>query len=328
MIIFLYGKDRFRISEALSQMKQKFIRERDPQHMNVIHVDAKKQNAATLWDAMLSHPFLAEKRMIIISHLLETKDKETWKSITTRIEEESLPKDNIYIFVEHAESWRSKDAKTLAGLLQKQPYSKHFEALNGAPLFRWMQQRAAKQHRKINQSACMFLQSSLGNDLWQIDHVIAQASAYAQSQSQQELTQTILSEFVIPALDHNIFALIEGIIEKKKMKVFSLLAVQYEDRDPHYVFMMLIRQFRILAQLTDLQKQNKLDSDTSVGKLIGLHPYAVKQSRRLLKHYGFDRVQAVYDELIHIDRQIKTGQAGQQLLLEYFVGKQFLTQTH
>ena len=59
-----------------------------------------------------------------------------------------------------------------------------------------------------------------------------------------------------------------------------------------------------------------------MAKKLELHPFVVKKSLPFVKRYSLAEFKAVYDELLMIDIQTKTGQGDQSLLLDIFVGKQ------
>ena len=91
-------------------------------------------------------------------------------------------------------------------------------------------------------------------------------------------------------------------------------------KDPGYIFVMILRQFKILLELRDLyEREDKLTSD-QIAKKLGLHPFVVKKSLPMIKRYTMAELKNIYQQLLDIDIKTKTGQGDQSLMLDLFVG--------
>src|SRR3989338_10197408 len=100
MIIFLYGPDTFRSRQHLHKMMAKFRSERDPDGLNLVRVDATKETAGQILEQILAVPFLAEKRMVVVENLLESKHDELQTELLKLIEEQRLSPANVLVFWE------------------------------------------------------------------------------------------------------------------------------------------------------------------------------------------------------------------------------------
>ena len=70
MIIYIYGEDTYRSREFFKSNVERFKKERDPQGMNLVILDAKKEDPSRIWNELTASPFLAEKRMVVIENPL------------------------------------------------------------------------------------------------------------------------------------------------------------------------------------------------------------------------------------------------------------------
>ena len=119
MIIYIYGADTFRSRKYLREMVEQFKKKRDPQGYNVVFVDAQKQPEKILGE-ILTAPFLAEKRMIIVENVLSISDKELLAGLMERIAKGKTPESNVVVFWQ-GEKTRSVSAKGGSPPAEKRP---------------------------------------------------------------------------------------------------------------------------------------------------------------------------------------------------------------
>ena len=75
MIIFFHGPDNFRLSRAVKEIKNKFIREIDPGENAITVIDGENMSLKEFIDKTSSNSLFTEKRLIIINNILKTKKK-------------------------------------------------------------------------------------------------------------------------------------------------------------------------------------------------------------------------------------------------------------
>ncbi len=166
MIIFLYGKDTFRSRQQLKKMVEKFKKDRDPQGYNVGIFDAQEvKDASVLLENILSMPFLAEKRMVVVENLLMSKNTELQKDILGRINENRIPETNVIIFWEGVGEFKGKDAKVLYERLSQEKFSQRFDELSGAVLGNWIKEEVETRGSKISSQAVLYLVNQIGGDM-------------------------------------------------------------------------------------------------------------------------------------------------------------------
>ena len=319
MRILLYGPDTLRSRRQLHKMIEKFKTDRDPQGLNVVRVDAEKEPNQVL-QQILSAPFLAERRMVVVENLIGSTHKELMDEIRTRIEEDKLPESNIVIFWESKDSFRSKAAKTLFALLQKEQYSQHFEALAGTQLTQWMNKEISARGGTAARPALQYIVANSTGNMWQIDSLIDQLIAY---KGKEQITQSDVALFLAESADDNIFTLVDAIVAKRPKQVYKMITQQYQEgNDAFYIVAMITRQFRILLQMRDVLERegDQLRSDV-LAKRLGLHPFVAKKSLPLVKRYSMAELEEIYQQLLTLDIHTKTGQGKADMLLDFFVGR-------
>ena len=319
MIIFLYGSDTFRSREQMRRMVSKFKSDRDPEGLNVIHLDSEKNDSGIVMGQLLSVPFLAERRMIVLENLLISKQKDLRSSILKRIEENNFPETNIIIFWEGVDKFKTKDAKEFFLRLQKEKYVQNFEELRGVKLGGWIGAEVKERVGKISGAAVQYLVQHVGGDMWRLDSILDQLVAYC---GKREIEIKDIQLFLDEKIDDNIFNLVDAAVGRQSKQVYSMIQEQYrQGQDPQYIFAMMLRQFRILLELSDVfEREGALQSNILATRL-GLHPFVVKKSLPLIERYSLEELKKIHQDLLDFDVGMKTGAGGASMLLDVFVGR-------
>ncbi|MBU2542552.1 DNA polymerase III subunit delta, partial [Patescibacteria group bacterium] len=330
MLIFLYGPDTFRSRRQLKKMIEKFKQDRDPQGLNVVSLDIDNEEYGKVMEQVLATPFLAEKRMVVLENLLLATGKgELQEQILKRMsfdkssgleKEKTLPEENIYIFWEvsppatSAGSGYARDqgklkpktkaGKELLARLLKEKYAQEFEELKGVKLSTWIASEVNERGGKISQQAIQFLVQNARGDMWHLNSLLDQLIAYKDA---DEIGLEDINLFVEEKVDDNIFNLVDCAVSGQTKQVFKMIREQYRiGKKPHYVFAMILRQFRILIEIRDLyEREDNMPSDLMAKKL-GLHPFVVKKSLPFIKKYNLDSLKKIYSKLLDLDIKFKT----------------------
>lgn len=318
MLIYIHGSDTFRSRDYLRQTIARFKKERDPQGYNVILLDGARDEEEKIMDALISTPFLAPKRMIVIDNLLARKSADLLDTIAEYIKNKRLAEDNVYVFWQDEETGKTKVAKDLEILLKKEKWAVEFKPLGKDKLLVWVAQNVKQRGGQISKPAINYLVEHAGEDLWRLNSLIDQLAAYKKEEIQLPDAQLFLEE----KIDDNIFSLVDAAVSGNKKLAFKLLEGQRrKGEDDGYIYSVLLRQFRILIEMRDLFNRKDTVNSETMAKILGIHPYAAKKSLPFMKKYSLEQLKHIYKELLNIDIKTKTGAAPQSLLLDVFVGK-------
>jgi len=318
MNLYLYGADTFRSRKKLKEFIEKFKKERDPQGLNVVQLDCKVMTESEIIEQIMAIPFLAEKRMVVLEHLMSAKDsKDVQTNVYKRLEEKSIPENTILIFWEGKNKAKTNIAKKMHTFLCKEKFAQEFAELKGAELNQWIKHEVEKRGGKISYQSIHYIVENIGSDMWRFNSVIEQLVSY----TDKEISITDVSLFLEKTSDDNIFNLIDAIVAGNSKKVYHMIRQQYANgEDAMYILSMLIRQFRILLQLRDFYDRNDNVQSTIVAKQLNLHPFVVKKSLPFIKKYNIEILKKIFEKLREIDIKTKTGQGDQKMLLDLFVG--------
>jgi DNA polymerase-3 subunit delta len=316
MIIFIYGEDTFRSRQYLREQVEKFKASRDPQGYNTVFLDAKTVPGSKILEEVLTTPFLAEKRMVVVNNILSLSDKEFVAILAQRIAEKKIPETNVVIFWQGEGAGKTKEIKNLQELLLQEKYVQKFEPLSGASLAKFIQKEFANRGVEIDDTTLQKLIQETNADLWALNSLVNQLSAYKPN---GKIAPSDIEMFVSGRSEQNVFNLMEAIFSGNKRLAFSLL--ENSDEDFFKLVGLLLWQLRILLEMRDFIDREDNSQSEVLSKKLGLHPFVVKKNLALVKKYSLEDFKNFYNRLLDIDIKIKTGFAKPEILVDLFVAK-------
>ncbi len=324
MLIFLYGKDTFRSRESLHKMVAKFKTDRDPSGYNVVQLDALADKPGTILTELHGAPFLAEKRMVIIEHAVESKHSELHEKITAILNNDNaIPSTTICVLFERIDTHKAKIQKELLKKLGGAKYAQRFDILEGTELKNWIMTYAQERALNLDRTSLEYIALHSRGNTWFLHSLLEELTHYCTG---KPCTLTTVKLFLDETADDNIFNLIDAIVSKKPERVYAMIREQYEKgEDAHYIFAMLIRQFRIMLELKDALVRQPATPPDILAKSLGLHPFVVKKTIPLLRPYSLETLKSLYEQLLTIDLETKTGKGSMPVLIDIVVGKICIT---
>lgn len=318
MIITIFGEDTFRSRKFLKEQVEEFKKKRDPNGLNVVFIDGKSEKGDNIFREITASPFLAERKMVVIKNVLSAKDDKLFEKLIEAIKNKTFPEVNVIVFFQEEEMGKSKIVGELFGLLKKENFVYEMSPLSPNELRTWAEKEIKARGGKINFNALNFLLQVCNNDSWFLNSLIDQLVAYKKG---AEIESADIILFAEEKTDDNIFALAEAIAYSEKTKALKMINEQRKnDADEFYLFAMILRQFRILAQAKDVVEKNPGMSSDDVARVIKQKPYTIKKIWNLM-----DKEKAwflrVYDLMLDIELKVKTGVADQEVLMDLLIEK-------
>jgi DNA polymerase-3 subunit delta len=317
MVIYIYGEDAFRSRLYLKEQVEKFKQARDPQGYNLVFVDGKKSEPGRILTEVLSVPFLAQKRLIVVENILSSSDKELLAELITRIKNKTTPESNVVIFWQGEGLGKVKEIKELETILKKEKYTQEFSLLVGSQLSNWIILEIKKRNAKISNQAVSYLVQNAGFDMWFLNSLLDQLSAYAPD---REIGLADVNVFLEEKIDDNIFNMVEAVVLDNRKQAYKLLEEQRRlGEDDFKIFGLVVWQFRILLMMRSVFEQQDNVTSDFMAKQLSLHPFVVKKNMSLVKRYTKKQLINIYDQLLDMDIKAKTGQADLGLMLDLLI---------
>ena len=90
-----------------------------------------------------------------------------------------------------------------------------------------------------------------------------------------------------------------------------------QERDQIMLFFSLVGHFRLLIQARELVETGRGDVDIS--KELGIHPFRAEKLAVQARRFSIETLETIYERLLELDEQIKTGKIDADLAMETFV---------
>jgi DNA polymerase III subunit delta len=305
MIISLYGADSFRSRRFLQELKNKFIKDVDPNSHSFSVIDGQSATLANISEQINTGSLFVKKRFVIIENIFKNKAEKIFGELAPYLEKLVKSDENILIFRDEDIEGKTMKApaKKLLAFFKLQPYTQEFKALTPAQLLVFIKKEAALYNKDISAPAASLLINLTGGDLWQIS---AEVKKLSFRNAEPTISSEIIKEMVPSAYDENIFGLTDAISAKNKKLAISLLAEQYAaGLSDEYLLTMLIRQFKILLQIRESLDANMNPAD--IANRLKIHPYVAKKGALQAKNFSAASLKDYLNRLIYLDFSSKTG---------------------
>jgi DNA polymerase-3 subunit delta len=320
MIIFLYGRDNYRLKQNLDKITAEYRKKNSGMSFSVLDFgpDAQggaKQQLGKLNDLVKTVSFFDEKRLIVLKNAFAAA-----KDITALIKEWELgaDKQRILVCAENAEEKEllQKD-KNFFGLLSVKPnIIKSFEPLEGKQLENWTKKEVEAGGGRIEPAALRKLISYVANPtgrdkfsdpaaVWRLKQEIDKLVNY-KSAEDEAINVSDVELLVGPSVNLNIFEVIDAIAGKNKYRALTMLYNHLESgADPYYIFSMVVFQFRNLLKVKTLIKDAV--PYANIVKKTGLNPYVVKKTYEQCKKFDQDELKRAFAMLAQTETSAKSG---------------------
>ena len=255
-----------------------------------------------------SVPLFAEEKVIVIKNLLSLpKDKFGEKIFIYLQKQASNFSEKKLIFYED----KTLRKKKILDFLTKQGEVYYFPILKKMEIKKWVKQSFVDEDYKIAEEVVDWLLFALGEDPW----VLAQEIAKIKLISGKETMISLPSVQDLSAVlsSGNIFALVDAIGNRQKKEALEVyLQMIQSGIVPQYIFAMIVRQYRLLLQMKELQ-ENRLPFAEIQAKMKQA-PFITTKLLSQCRHYELTELKSIYADLLEIDLQMKVGENPVRLL--------------
>jgi DNA polymerase III subunit delta len=310
MFYIFHGNNSHSQREALAQ-KQAELGDPAMLSLNTTQFEA-NVSLAQLRQTCDSMPFLAEKRLVIVHNLLNSK-ADFIAELAGYLPQ--LPETTRLFFLEETKLLATHPLIKLAESSDK-GHVRLYERPEGVQLERWVRQRVESKGGKISPRALHMLTLNAGNDLQLLDNEIEKLVLYrlADGSAIKAEDVALLCPHVAEA---NIFNLVDALGQMNGRLAAQLLQQKVnEGMEPFQLFAMFIRQFRLLIQVKELADAGHRPPE--IAKTLRLHGFVAGKLHQQCQRFSMAQLEQIYDHLLEIDLGVKTGRTEIVTALELF----------
>lgn len=283
----------------------------DSADLNFAHFDMKEAAYKDIELELLSLPFFADEKIVILDHFLDitTAKKRYLSDDELKAFEEYLenpsPTSKLVIFAEG----KLDSKRRLVKLLKRD--AKIFEALEPKEqeMRAYFQKWAQEQGLTFDGKSFEQLLIKSGFQFSEIQKNLLFLQSY---KDDDRITEEDIIEAIPKTLQDNIFDLTQLILTKKIDQARDLVKdLTLQGEDEIKLIAIMLGQFRLYTQVKILQESGQTESQmvSSLGHYLGRNPnpYQIKFALRDSRRLSLDFLQNSIRHLIQADYQIKTG---------------------
>ncbi len=313
-VTFLYGNDEFAIARKLKDFESDFA---DPTTagMNTAHLEARSMSEDELNNAVNAMPFLAPKRLVILSNpSAKYNNPSARKKFETYIS--NVPDSARLVIHELMEpketekhwlikwSKNSTAIKTQSFMLPKQ-----------RDMAGWIINEVKNQNGKIEPQAAAKLAEMVGVDTRQAGMEISKLLAYVNWD--RPVQGSDVEAVCIVTSQQSVFEFADALSQGNGKVAQRLLHRLLENEDAFALWGMVVRQFRLLIQAREILdgRGNKDD----VARALGVHPFVAEKTTGQAERFSIESLESIYRKLLGIDEMVKTSQITLELAMDTLV---------
>ncbi len=328
LFFILLGEDDFSIRQSLEQIKRG-LGDQALLSVNTATLDGQQLTLNQLRTVCETMPFLAERRLVIVSGLLERfepkgkSSRERKKaSASSRHDEHSalaayirqILDSTVLILIDS----RIGAGNPLLKEISAGAEVRSFPLLKGSKLQRWIQRHVAEKGGSISPQAVDLLAKLVGGNLWIMTGEVEKLVLFTSGRRiEEEDVRLVTSQGQEPS----VFAMVDAIFEfRAKVAEQLLQQLLQKGATPAYLMVMLSRQIQMIVRAKELRNQGK--SELEIQNKLGLtSEFALHKTLEQAARYSPKRLMEVYHKLLETDLSIKTGKYEGELALTILIAE-------
>lgn len=317
-ILVLTGEDVGQFEWLKKDILQKIAY--DPSDLNYSYFDMKETSYAVVELDLVSLPFFADEKIVILDHLLDltTAKKrvltdEDLKQFESYLETPS-ESTKLVIFAEG----KLDSKRRLVKLLKREAQIVEAATPTDQDLKRYFASQAQELGLKFVGDALDQLLLKSGYDFGELQKNLALLQAYKED---GQITLEDVEEAVPKTLQDNIFDLTQMILKRQIDQASNLVKdLRLQGEDEIKLIAIMLGQFRLFTQVKILSEEGQTESQivTSLSDLSGrkINPYQVKFALRDSRRLSLPFLKKAMITLIETDYAIKSGKYDKDYLFD------------
>lgn len=298
MVIFLYGKDTYRLSQKLREIEEQY-KKIHKSALNLEKIDVQDLTFREFWNRISQTSMFIKKKLVFLENLFSNENlkKEFLKKVA-----ELADSEDIIVVIEKQDI---RKADKLFQALKKQGKSQEFNILSQASLKKWIRDEFEKNKVQISEQALQKLIDFTGQDLWQLSNEIKKLSCF-KAVLKEEINSEDVELLVRPKIEVGIFETIDALAQRNKKKALRLVQEHLEKGDsPFYILSMINFQMRNLLIAKILREKGKTLNDLL--RMNFSKPYPAKKAWIVSSYFTLNQLKKIYQKLFEADLGMKTG---------------------
>ena len=317
------GDDEFAINESIARLRAR-LGEADIADLNTTRLDGRSSSLNQLKDAAAAVPFLAPKRLIILSHPTERfKEKLDQEEFLNYLSSDKLTAKIVLVTHDFLTSERDRRENKLNWLEKwalspqqsRHVYLRHHPQPTAGLMVKWIIDHTKSLGGQITNQAAVTLANQIGDDTLLAFQEITKLLTYVNFARPVDVDDI---EHLTP-LTAKIgdFDLVNAIRDRDQRKAQALLQRSLQENDPQIILQGITYQIRVLMMAREIVEEHGTINDFP--RSLKIHAYPARLALESAPHLSMNFLDRVYHRLLETDEAIKTGHIEADLGLELLV---------
>ncbi len=308
-LILLHGEEVYLQEKFIQSLKKKHIND---ESMSFLKIDKLDDNIGEIINFLNTVSFSMDKKIAVVEDcdFLSSKGKiseKTMNKLSNYIENNNA--DNLLIFL--GKDIKIDKRKKLYKLLKKQGDVVEYKKYNEKDLINWISRYLDHYDKNTNYTNARLIANYSGyleyeseKNLLDVKNELDKIIAY--TKDSYNISQEDIEKVMSISIDNNIFIFIDNIFENKPSKAYEMFNDMISNNvSPHYIFYMLVRQIRMLNQLSAYKEIN-LREDYILSKM-RLRNFIYKKLNYQYNILGDKKIRYLSEKAQDIEAKAKTG---------------------
>ena len=321
VVYVLNGEDEFAISGFLNGLQAR-MGDAVTADMNTTRLDGRSLSIDTLTNAVSAMPFLASRRLVILTNPLAKLNSSTLREKFVALLGR-VPPSTALVLVENRLLTDDRERRNgkihWLELWAKQAGEgaviRTFSLPRGEAMTQWIQDRAKAMGGQFSFEAADRLAAQVGEEPRLLDQEIRKILTYVNFIRPVEPDDV---EHLTPfSRQGDIFVLVDALANHRGREAQEMLHRLLEEQDALSIFGMVVRQFRLLLQAREVLDKGARELD--IARELKISSFVARKLAPQAQHFTQIKLEAIYRRLLDMDEAAKTSQIEADLALDMLV---------
>lgn len=332
VVYIFYGDDQYSIERAISDMSAG-LGDSTMVDLNMVRLDAKAVGMDGIYNAASTMPFLADRRLVVVSHpLTHFTTEDSKKRFLTFLEK--MPATTALVLIVE-DQWKNKKNnhgqwevfwETMrpnhwlmkwAAEKKERVLIKSFQQPGKGAMNGWIQREAKDRGGEFSGPAAQTLALYVGNDTRLASLEIEKLLTYVNFERPVEIKDV---ELLTTSIEQsNVFGLVDAMAMGDLRTAMNQLQIFLESEDVFMLFGMVVRQFRQLIQTREILDEG--GDSSQVQSYLGGPKFVAEKMEKQARRFTLQKLLTIYHRLLILDEQLKTSQVEPALGMSMFIAE-------
>jgi DNA polymerase-3 subunit delta len=309
-VYLLYGDDELAMADFVARLREK-LGDPSTADLNTIRFAAESTELGALAAACGSAPFLAPRRLVILDRpavfLGSDAVRERLFSLL-----DSLPPTTALVLVQPGDLKSTSPLRAWAEAHAGTALCRAFDAPHDKAFLDWLRQRAQSLGGSIEPQAAHLLAELVSEDSRLASLELAKLLDYVDRRRPIAVEDV---ETLTPFRGQgDVFAMVDAIGNRNGREALLRLHRLLEEEDPHPVFGMIVRQFRLIIQAREC-----LERGADPRQVLGVHPFVAEKVGAQARNFSLHALEDIYHQLLDLDLASKSSSTSLDTSLDTLV---------